>query len=504
MLKENFESVLDVTSESDLTSIAHPQCALFGKFSARILVGPNPSASIEAVNPQLCGVNFGNFKMPTLRELREQHPLVLRGIRALWTLSSNHLNQATHAFVPPETGRALLLAPTTHIAARDVLIKGVGPIEKYTRNNKLRFSARGFDGWLELSEAERDLVHSAILTMAGVKVAIPLGVVDHRRMQTYSKFTEWTGNYVRAFQCQTRVSNLFDLDLLTRKAAIDDAIVRMGVAGELPKSATYSQYFRRVLELSAQNVALLQAVGFTQDGLHYGQITLAGEMADFGVGNFRRPAVSGKLNSMYPWFRYERQPILMQNILYKTHAVKAEPEPVKLTADHRAILEQDTLFGAIKSISAQAAVEIKGMQPEKIFWKIYEKTYQAFNSKRFKADVLDQMQDYFEWTPKGLYKSLPAFSRDKIEISYATAINKLCEHYENQIETWDRPGPLSMHKQVLFANSVRSILPGFTPDFSDDEIGNWKAPIAEPYLNQSRTRENYIEDISWKPASSPS
>lgn len=471
------------------------QFDLFGKYAGKIDVGVNPNATIAVVNPRFQGLDFGVFRVPTFKEIISQDSNSLSKVLSVWSRLSSFRDDAKSAYVPPETGRAILLPESSHRVYRDLLIKGTGLVNKFTVENKLRTESRGFNGVLELSEAERDFVHTDILERAGVLVVAGVGIVDHHLVQQCADFTAWIGNYVRAFRVQTRISNLFELTPLLRKAAIDDAMSRMNIIFNHSKSESYADYFMTVLKISARNVAIMQAIGFTQDSFHYGQVTLCGELVDFGGGNFNKPKAQGEVNSMYPWFRFDRQPILMQNMMFKTHAVKGEPHPVLLDRNSNAVMNQKTLFGAIRSFDPEAALEIEKRNPVKVFWETYEKTYNCFDSVTFQSEVLNHIErDYFTWDAE---KALSMYSGGQAELIYNRYYRELTlmnHHFENQVLTWDRRGPSSVHRMILFFKVIREAGLELKYDFSTF----W--PQLDPYRYFNKTNEftNPVEDISWK------
>lgn len=468
------------------------------KYCGQVWVGANPNASIAVINPGLALQNFGVFVVPSIDEaLMACHDRNLK-VLALWGLGQNYSQGKCLAVVPPETGRAILLPESSHPIFRDILIKGTGPVEKFIKNNKLRDANRGFDGALELSEAERDIVYGEILHLAGVHVCAGIGIVNHKKVNSYPGFTAWTGNYVRAFRTQTRISNLFDLDVRARKTLIDDAIEVICRLSNNNQKMNYVEYFNYMIQLAAKNVAIMQAIGFTQDSFHYGQMTLSGELADFGIGSFRRPKVASEVNTLHPWFRFERQPILILNMLYKTHAVKSEPVPQLLDKNSRSVREQKTLLGAIQSICPASAHEIANTSPEKIFWSVYEDVYRRFDISRFKHDVLDKIEQYFSWSPEQLLAKLSPETRDIAKHLYQQKLDELHAHFENQCETWERRGPTAIHKQIIFADVVKSLSPETNLDFSREQKGIWRSGEPLNYISESITC-NSLQDLSWKP-----
>lgn len=262
---------------------------LFGEFGGHIEVGVNPNAKIAAINPRFQGMNFGSFVIPTIKQVVQNDIVALSKLHKVWSRLSHFNENRKIAFVPPETGRAILLPESNHARFKDILVKGTGLVDKFVKGNKLRFSERGFNGVLELCEAERDMINTDILARAGVLVAPALGIINHNIIQRCDDFTSWIGNYVRAFRVQTRISNLFELSPFVIKKSIDQSIDRMNTFQMNKRILNYIDYFEEIIKISARNVAYMQGMGFTQDSFHFGQVTLMGELVDFGVGSFKNP-----------------------------------------------------------------------------------------------------------------------------------------------------------------------------------------------------------------------
>lgn len=474
---------------------------IFSEFTELVSAGPNPSASLVAMNPRLVGEDFGSFVIPSLHKLCRLSPDDLSSLNlSEWALSTQHKKDALSYLVPPETGRALLLAPSKHKVYRDILVKGTGHVERFTLINKLRDRARGFDGNLELSEAERDLVHADILCLAGIRATIGIGIVNHQKVSTYPDFTAWVGNYVRGFRYQIRISNCFELSPGVKRRAIEEAVKRLYDLGEVPSPTNLVHYFLYILQVTAQTAARMQAIGFTQDSLHYGQLTLAGELVDLGIGHFRRPKTAGEINTLHPWFRFERQPILFLNMLYKTHAVKSEPAPVRLEKHSRAVQEQRTLFALIRDICRDSANQIESMDPESIFWQEYERNYKIFNSVAFKDEVIDRIDShYFKLDLAPLLAGFPRSVQARVLKRFQNKLELLNEHFERQVATWDRRGPTRIHQGVLLNQCLREehILPStsLAPFLAQEIITEWP----KNYRNYAQTGANRETDLSWKP-----
>ncbi len=364
----------DVFHDSfNILHATNPQVAYFGDNHTYVRVRRVSGARILLVNPIFFGVDFGVFKIPTSREyFASMGSSAELEILNKWGVAMfGDVGNGKMAFVPHETGRSLLLPPSIHPMYSDILIKGIGPVTKFTEGNKLRFSHLGFDGFFEIAEGTKDLVIAEILGYFGAKVARGLGVVDFNVMGKRGKNHIRAGAYIRAFEVQTRISNLVELTPAQRKRAVDDAMIQLRtIYGDIaPK--TYTEYFYFIASILAKTAAVYQALGFTQQDLHFGQVTLAGEITDLGNGTWEE----SDLEFRHKWFRHERQPMLLQNMLLKTHSVKSEPDPIHLRVDSKTVAKQHSLWGFIKSFAPNEAREIVRSNPVNYFWSIYKSEY---------------------------------------------------------------------------------------------------------------------------------
>jgi hypothetical protein len=357
--------------------------------------------------------------------------------------------------VPPETGRAAL-DPKEELAWDD-LIKGTGRVEKNIEGNKLRPATRDFNGRFEISEGFRDAVNTEILQRAGLRSAQPRAIIDLGMTADFGGFQETAANYVRRFRFQTRVSNLAELGATERKVQVDAAMasLRLHEGAAAPKN--YEEYFDFMLRQAAKNAAILQGTGFTQDSLHFGQMTLAGELVDLGIGQFDSARLPGVKNALHDWFRFERQPLLFLNMLYKTHSVKAEPFPVRLGPDSATFKSQDSLFGFIRSFDPEAASRILASDPEKKFWKYYEEAYSRFDSGKFQKDVLDHRGDFYKFDPSPQLSHLDPASREKVEKRFQEKLAQTREHYEKQELTWARNGLTAAHQETILQETLQEL-----------------------------------------------
>lgn len=479
----------------------HPGQRLLDKSHYDIIdVKRNPKATVAIINPSFFGSDFGTFKLPTEAEFMTSDTNSLNSVlEVLGTLKSEE-QTGNKMFIPPETGRALLLPPTTDSLYQDVLVKGTGANPKFIKDNKLRFSNLGFDGWFEVSEATRDLIHSEVLQQAGVLTSRGLTIVDHHQLVERGNppVAYRMGNYSRTFIDQTRLSNLVEFSPEERKKVIDDAISRLQKIFKSEKPMTYVEYYSYMTRRLAKNAAIYQAIGYTQDSLHFGQVTLAGEMTDLGIGTFDKPTQSGVNNTKYPWFRYERQPMLIQNMLYKTHSVKAEPLPVELSPVSKSVINQDTLYGFIKSFDPKAADEIDHTNPTRLFWEAYDQFFREYDTVEFKKTVLAKLKSFYNWTPNILLKNLKPTQAKKVLKRYNEVLLEKSKglHHDGR---WGEEGLTSLEKKATYYQVLSEIDPTARPSITAKGTGLWILK-AEPDQYIDFGENNLEVDLSWKPA----
>jgi hypothetical protein len=416
----------------------------FGTNFDRVEVVNNDKARLAMINPQFLGENFGCFQIPTLNDIaRSGTSHIPSGIEN-WGLMTGH--GSTMAIAPPESGRSVLLEPISHPFFSEVLAKGIGPVERFIKNNKLRCSDYNFNGFLELSEACRDFINSEILHALGANIVRPLGIVEHNQLADFGKFQEWSCNYIRGFICQTRLSNLFDLSGDDCKVLIDHSIQCLSKAFNL-KTLDYSEYFYFVLDRLAKTSAIFQAAGYTQDSLHAGQITLAGESVDLGIGHFRIHEMTSESfqQVLHPWFRFERQPILFQNFLYRTHSLKSEPEPVELPLSSETRQKQESLLGVIRKFAPNSARKIELSNPVLQFWERFKKYFNSFEKYNLAAKAISFKKNAWSNSEYQRIYSLSGTSRD----IFFGEHKRILTNYESQIASWDRPGLPNAFLEVL-------------------------------------------------------
>lgn len=170
-----------------------------------------------------------------------------------------------------------------------IVVKGVGPT-RYAGN---RFSLRASGGLTSL-QGERDWVHSETLARGGVPVYRPLELI----LLPYCQWHPSMGwrplvIYARLALENLRVSDLALLPRAKRRVAIATLRVKLAAcAGVSPRSIKGAQVVR-FLVARLGRIAGLCASGKTFGGrpffhasLHEQNISLLGELADFGEGRF--------------------------------------------------------------------------------------------------------------------------------------------------------------------------------------------------------------------------
>jgi hypothetical protein len=480
-------------------ALAHPQDKIFPSQHAYVEAAANPQGQVIMVNPSLAGEDFGLFTVPTQEEMLLESGN-LEKAKALWSVARVPGKSEEKFFVPPETGRALMLEPSSHAEYRDILIKGTGAVEKFTANNRLRPAELGMDGFFEVSEAVRDMQVAEILHQSGAMVARGVAIVDQNNLVERKGMKEplRMGNYVRAFRVQTRLSNLVDLKPKERKAAIDDAIGRLhAIFGGKPM--TYAEYFQFMSRSAAKTAAIYQRLGFTQDSLHSGQMTLAGEVTDLGVGTFVKPKKKGVMNTKYPWFRYERQPLLFQNMLYRTHVLKSEPAPELLKLDSGAASQEGSLLGFIRSFDPKAADEIERANPEQYFWTTYEDFYRQIPAETIRDRLVDKFDQFHWWNTHDAIKKVPVEKRFRVVNDYEEILKKESIGWDHAGRWGPKGPPASVHELAFVAALKKN---GIDPKPLIKDIATTPGPWAQ--LNANRLFDVRLEDvpkdISWKPS----
>ena len=224
--------------------------------------------------------------------------------------------------VPAETGRGAF-APVVYSSGNPVFLKGTGLNPEHAgENNRIRYITGketdpeslgvSFDGIFRSLQGVFDIYNSAFLGALGVKVPRPLGIVTS---------SPGTGIYAREFIVQTRLSNLEVMTDAEALNALNQTIKKVGPKLDLVK------YFFWFADVMARQAARMQAVGFEHGVLHSQQVTLAAEIGDLSTGRWLDdPEVSswGKAPKQ-EYFRFQYQPLLIQNMVVRTHSVSSNP-----------------------------------------------------------------------------------------------------------------------------------------------------------------------------------
>jgi Protein adenylyltransferase SelO len=414
----------------------------FESVSSLVPLEENRNARLAMLNARFFGRNFGDFRLPHFLLENSAFANPLPESLASWSvrIAPAEAPAARFGFAPREASRAVLLSDGGSQYGYDIQVKGVGRVIRESSGNEMRHSPRELDGTLALSEACRDFVFSEILRELGVSVAEPLGIVEHGEAFVSGESSEWICNYVRAFRCHTRISDLLGLSPEDRKALVDDAIQRLPLSPS-GRRMDYVEYFFFLLEIVTKSAAVYQATGFTQDHLHLGQLSLAGELMDFGIGHFDR---SGSA-VLAPWFRHERQPLLLQNLLYRSHALKAEPVPSEIPAD--SLEQEDCLFGLLRSFAPEAAKQIEAKDPVALFWARFQFHFENCRAENLRARALNLLaQAFAPWSPVG---GAPADV-----VGYHKELQRVLAHYELDVPAWNRTGlPTAFCKLLWLQNS---------------------------------------------------
>ncbi|MBX9765820.1 MAG: hypothetical protein K2X47_00995 [Bdellovibrionales bacterium] len=292
--------------------------------------------------------------------------------------------------VPPETGRGVL-APISYSDSKVVFLKGTGLNSEHAgENNRIRYNTGSengsgnsqvfFDGVFRSLQGLFDIYNSAFLDALGLKIPRPLGIISS---------SPGTGIYAREFTVQLRLSNLEVMSDSDARRALDHAIKTIN-----PKLNLVT-YFFWLADTLARQAATMQAVGFEHGVLHSQQVTLAGEIGDTSTGRWLDdPQISnwGK-DPKQAYFRFPFQPLLIQNMLVRTHSVTPNP-PVSLNETSQTKQKNlKSLLGIIQRLDPQAALKIQDLNPARYFWQRFEFFYHTFDIEHFRATF--KPRDFF-------------------------------------------------------------------------------------------------------------
>lgn len=320
--------------------------------------------------------------------------------------------------VPYETGRGVL-TPFHYTPGYELFLKGTGANPEYVgEKNKIRYSTpthpiglESFDGKFKTREAYFDIYNSHYLEKIGVKVALPVGVLT---LGDDPSLAAERGIYARELIIQTRLSNLHQIKSEKARNEIETAIKKLIQRKDLNEGATLLEYYFYMVRTMAKSAALMQSAGFQHGYLHHQQFTLAGELTDVGTGTWAHDPDFNPFSrqSAYPYFKFERQPALVQNMLLRTHSVSGKSLN-ELGADSETFkLQKGSLLGVIDRIDPKIGEEIRTLDPERVFWKEFEYRYQHLNRQDFVSKI--KPSNDFEWVNQnGKMTQIPKTVHDK-------------------------------------------------------------------------------------------
>jgi len=200
----------------------------------------------------------------------------------------------------------------------------------------------------------------------------------------------------------------------------------------------------------------------------------------------------GTNNTIHPWFRFERQPLLFQNMLFKTDSVKAEPVPHPLSQNSPTFQKQFSLLGFIRSFDQELFKKIEAGKPVERFWSLYEDYYTRFDGRSYFQFVLSKLASFFDWEPHECLSKISKHNRDRIANEYATECSEILKFYEIQKGPWYRYGLSSQHKRIIFKRIAKRH--GEEVYFGQHE--SWALPPTSFFKDQ---KVNFRRDISQRP-----
>ncbi len=335
--------------------------------------------------------------------------------------------------IPPETGRGVII-PEQYNPFTTVFLKGTGLNPEHSgKNNKIRYNVNAkneeevfFDGQFRLRQGVFDVMNSEFLQAAGVLTARPLGLVS---LGSDPKIGHEIGIYAREFQIQTRLSNLHAVTADKIRNDLDDAIDLLFKQKLTKHKLDYVEYFFWFSHLLARQAARMQAIGFEHGVLHSQQITLAGELTDLATGRWLddESIKNWGTKPKQKYFQFDRQPILFQNMLVRTHSVTSDP-PVQLEINSETRRHNTkALLGAIEKADPVAYQKIMDLEPVKYFWRTFDHYYQTFDDHYFKSHF--KPRDHFVISATEYLESFPITQRSKnrdiVEDAFRTLTEKL-------------------------------------------------------------------------------
>lgn len=290
--------------------------------------------------------------------------------------------------IPVEAGRAVQL-PFKLSDRAFLLAKGTGVNKEFTVNNAIRYKTdtfqpkdEMFDGKFSYAEAIEDMYNAEFLSRIGVNVALPLAILKLGESNNSDVI------YVRAFKEQLRISNLARLTDLEVKNALSRVIDSLYEKKITYKRLSISEYFFFLTHEMAKNVARMQAAGYQHGVFHNQQVTLLGEITDLGTGYWKNTENIHEYNKSpkSPYFDFKFQPILAQNMLFRSHALTTTTPSLLANDSNTKITQNKSLLGAILRAFPEEGKKIMESSPEVYFWKYFDRYYRQFNQNYFQKN----------------------------------------------------------------------------------------------------------------------
>lgn len=294
--------------------------------------------------------------------------------------------------IPSESGRAFQ-ADYKFTNHSHTLVKGSGPNEEFTKNNTIKYEDQytpkvDFHGKFKITEAYLDMYNAEFLKQIGVKVSMPVAILDLGNDATFSPIDGVSNKsclYVRSFEEQLRISNLSKLSNEEIKNAFNRIIDYLYLSKQTTEKLTLKEYYYFMVDRVAKNAGLMQAAGFQHGVLHNQQVSLTGEMIDLGTGYWMDYP---QFNSQYktphsPYSYFVHQPIQFQNFLVRSHAMGGD-KPIPLLENSKTLSEQkNSLLGALLKIDPVIGQEILNENPASYFWNKFDEAYRTFDKNNF-------------------------------------------------------------------------------------------------------------------------
>lgn len=391
--------------------------------------------------------------------------------------------------VPYETGRGVL-TPVQYDPGYEVLLKGTGANPEHIgEKNAIRYGTAEnpleFDGKFKVREAYFDIYNSHYLSRIGVKVAIPIGVAS---LGDDLALDAERGIYAREMLVQTRISNLHQLDVAGARSEIEAAIQKLSRLNLLKEGATLVDYYFYMVRTMAKTSAIMQSAGFQHGYLHHQQFTLAGELTDVGTGTWLHDPDFNSFSSKpgQTYFKFERQPALVQNILLRTHSVSGDQLHSLAQQSETRKKQSGSLLGVIDRIDPAAGQEIRNLDPERMFWKEFEHHYQHFDRARFILNVKPSSD--FKWV---MHRKTPT-QTPKTALGEPVHLQGEDQKYWRKIDTFFPPNFETnsvideKRLSVLGGPNSKAIQQFFPPGYQSHVASNYWGLLIEPdkYTNE--------------------